>query len=74
MDRAAYELGKHIFAGDFMPSDVDVAAHSAVLQELQLKLPRKARIKNDITGYTGKLSNHQLKALQYFLLKRYKVK
>ena len=74
IDRAAYELGKHVFAGEFTPGAVDVAAHEVVLLELQQKLPTRARVKNDITAFVGKLSDAQLDALQYFLLKRYKVK
>lgn len=74
VDRAAYALGKQVFAGEFTPSAGNAETQASQLLALYKKLPKKANARHDITEYAGKLSDEQMDALRYFLLKRYKAK
>lgn len=75
IDRASYELGKNVFAGNFVKSENAAARQSqaAILEELQGRLPLRARPGVELTAYAGQLDDEQLAALRYFLKKRYKV-
>lgn len=74
IDRASYELGKKIFAGEFVENEAsNREPQIALLEELQDKLPSRARARADLPAYAGKLNPDQLEALRYFLKKRYKV-
>ena len=76
VDRASYETGKKIFAGEFTPTDEARAseAEKQVLEDLQSQLPRTVQTRVDLPELNGKLSDEQMEALQYFLEKRYKVR
>jgi len=75
MDRAEYELGKRVFAGEFTPTaDEENATQHAKLADLQSKLPSSVRSRVDLPELSGKLSGAQMSALRYFLEKRYKVR
>jgi hypothetical protein len=75
IDRASYELGKKVFAGQFPRSDQagDAAVQLELLENLQNRLPLKARAGVSLVNYAGQLDDEQVEALQYFLKKRYKV-
>ena len=75
IDRSAYELGKKIFSGRFTPSENAAAAteQRAKLEELQARLPMRARNDVDLPGYAGQLDDEQYSALLYFIKKRFKV-
>ena len=73
IDRASYELGKKVFAGEFVAEAGDREAQTALLVALQDKLPSRARTRADLPTYAGRLNSEQIEALQYFLKKRYKV-
>jgi len=73
IDRASYELGKKVFAGEFVAEEGDREAQTTLLAALQEKLPSRARTRADLPTYAGRLNSQQIEALQYFLKKRYKV-
>ena len=76
VDKARYNLGKHVFAGKAAPATApgDAASQSVRLKELQGKLPKSARKSADLPALAGKLSNEQMTALEHFLEVRYKIK
>lgn len=75
VDRASYELGKKVYAGQFARSAnaAATAAQRAALTELQERLPIRARNDVDLPSYAGQLDDAQYEALLYFLKKRFKV-
>lgn len=76
IDRAGYELGKQVFAGEFVASEQpgERSSQDEILGALQERLPHRVRARVDLTQYAGRLSDEQLKALRYYLARRYKVK
>jgi hypothetical protein len=76
VDRGLYEMGKKVFAGEFVVASApgSAASQSELLSGLHERLPHKARAKSEIASYAGQLSAEQVKALQYFLKKRYKIR
>jgi hypothetical protein len=73
IDRASYELGKHVFSGKVEASANAGAEQQAELKALRERLPSKARSKERFSEQAGQLSEEQVAALRYFLQKRYKV-
>jgi len=74
VDRATYELGKHVFAGEIETSHEAGPAQVGQLEELKEKLPARARAREGFTELAGRLSDEQVEALRYYLQKRYKVR
>lgn len=77
-DREAYLLGKSIFTKELeLPKEVDEATkekqHDDLLS-LQAALPASEQRRNNLTEFAGRLTDEQLKALEYFLKIRFNIK
>ena len=71
-----YELGKAIFHGKtpLKPAvQAQRVAQSAVLEELQKKLPPSVRKEKNLGELSGRIDQTQLSALKHFLALRYKI-
>lgn len=75
VDRGLYELGKKVFAGEFVRSSAPggIVSQGDLLSDLHERLPHKARSKSQIASYAGQLTAEQVDALLYFVKKRYRV-
>ena len=72
-EMARYELGKAIAGGKIRGAGVASRGEASRLEELTRKLPIDARKRVDLTRVSG-LTPEQMRALEYFLGVRYKVK
>ena len=78
IDMAAYHRGKQIFTGqarsDNGASPLPASQQEECLSKLQALLPQHARGSANLSQLAGKLSADQLKALEYYLGVRYRIK
>lgn len=74
MERAYYALGQRIFSGKEKLTAVpgaDVQAQQKQLTALQGLLPKRAAKTKNLTTFTGKLTEDQLRALNYYVKRRF---
>lgn len=73
-ERAYYGLGQRIYTGKLKVKawpEADVQAQHKQLTALQGLLPERVARKKDLTTFTGKLSEQQLRALTYYVKRRF---
>jgi hypothetical protein len=69
MDSAMYALGQKTFEGKAVSAGAgDAATQRASLVAIQAKVPSGS---GDVTKLAGKITDEQVKALQYFVSKRF---
>ena len=73
--RERYALGQRLFNGKDAPTAAaDMVAQKPRLQALQDRLPAAVAAKKDLPAMAGKLTDHQLEALEHFVGERYGTK
>jgi hypothetical protein len=71
-DSNLYALGQKTFEGKMMSAGAgDVNSQKSKLMSLQSKIPVNSG--TDLTKYAGKITDEQLKALEYYISKRFGV-
>jgi hypothetical protein len=69
-DSALYSLGQKTFEGKMMsPGAGNAASQKSKLMALQAKVPAESG--TDLTKLAGKITDEQVKALEYFVSKRF---
>ena len=72
-----YQLGKSIFIGKKkLPTEANNTKDEQlkILVKVQEKLPSRVKKKYDVRTYAGRLSADELKALLFYLGKRYRIR
>lgn len=75
LDSTTYDLGKRIFTGKAALGAAEgsrAESQRATLAELEQRLPSSARRKAKLADLAGRLSDAELKALEYYVDSRFK--